>query len=78
MLPEGGGKQARLHAPIKTDARAFMQQQLYGSRQQRVPTATLDSLKASCRGGRWTLSLRSDLRRTVYAVWRLSWDSDLN
>ena len=50
ILPEGG-RQPRLHAPIKSDAKAFLQQQLFGSRHQRVSAATLSSLKPA--GGRF-------------------------
>lgn len=47
----GGAKAARMHAPIKQDARAFLQQQLYGQRHTRVSAATLASQRAS--GGRF-------------------------
>jgi hypothetical protein len=39
----GGMRAARLQAPIKQDARAFLQQQLYGQRHTRVSAATLAS-----------------------------------
>ena len=50
ILPDGG-RQPRLHAPVKSDAKAFLQQQLFGSRHQRVSAATLSSLKPT--GGRF-------------------------
>ena len=54
MLPEAGassGRHTRLHAPVKLDAKAFLQQQLYGDRHKRVAAATLASQRAS--GGRF-------------------------
>ena len=39
----------RLHAPVRTDVRSFMEKQLYGERNKRVPAATLASLKPSGR-----------------------------
>lgn len=54
VLPEAGassGRHTRLHAPVKLDAKAFLQQQLYGDRHKRVAAATLASQRAS--GGRF-------------------------
>ena len=46
VLPsEGTVGQPRLHAPVKTDVRDFMQQQLYGRGIRRAPAATLASLR---------------------------------
>lgn len=51
MLPEGGASQPRLHAPVKSSVRDFLQQQLYGKgAKRRAPAATLSSLKPP--GGR--------------------------
>lgn len=51
VLPEAGMRGARLHAPIKADAKAFLQEQLFGSRHQRVSASTLSSMKPT--GGRF-------------------------
>ena len=37
----------RLHAPVQSGVRQFMDQQLFGSRHRRVPAATLSSLRPS-------------------------------
>ena len=52
LLPaEGAIGEPRLHAPVKTDVRDFMQQQLYGGRTRRAPAATLASLRPA--GGKF-------------------------
>lgn len=37
----------RLHAPVRADIRDFLNEQLYGTRNRRAPTATIASLKPS-------------------------------
>ena len=43
VLDDKGGP--RLHAPVRSSVRTFMQEQLYGDRNRRAPAATLSSLK---------------------------------
>jgi len=43
----GAGGGPRLHAPVQSDVRAFMEQQLYSDRHRRAPAATLSSLRPS-------------------------------
>lgn len=49
VLDDKGGP--RLHAPVRSSVRTFMQEQLYGDRNRRAPAATLSSLKPT--GGRF-------------------------
>lgn len=44
VAPDNG---PRLHAPVQTDARAFMDKMLYGNRHRRAPAATLAALRPS-------------------------------
>ena len=49
VLPDDSS--VRLHAPVSSDVRNFMQKQLYGDRHRRAPAATIASLRPS--GGRF-------------------------